>query len=46
MFLTGQPQYPVERTLLTTGAHAALMDSRHLGGVRIETPWLDVPYAV
>ena len=46
MFLTGQPQYPVERTLLTTGAHAALMDSRYLGGVRIETPWLAVPYAV
>ena len=46
MFLTGQPQYPVERTLLTTGAHAALMDSRHLGGIRIETPWLTVPYSV
>ena len=46
MFLTGRPQYPVERTLLTTGAHAALMDSRHLGGVRIETPRLDVSYAV
>ncbi len=45
MFLTGQPQYPVERTLLTTGAHAALMDSRHLGGARIETPWLAVEYA-
>ena len=46
MFLTGQPQYPVERTLLTTGAHAALMDSRHLGGIRIETPWLTVGYTV
>ena len=46
MFLTGQPQYSVERTLLTTGAHAALMDSRHLGGIRIETPWLTVPYSV
>ncbi len=45
MFLTGRPQYPVERTLLTTGAHAALMESRHLGGVRIETPWLDVGYS-
>ena len=44
MFLTGQPQYPVERSLLTTGTHAALMDSRYLGGVRIETPWLDVSY--
>ena len=46
MFLTGHPQYPVERTLLTTGAHAALMDSRHLGGIRIETPWLTVGYTV
>ena len=46
MFLTGLPQYPVERTLLTTGAHAALMDSRHLGGARIETPWLAVRYSV
>ncbi len=44
MFLAGRPQYPVERTLLTTGAHAALMDSRHLGGTRIETPWLAIPY--
>ena len=45
MFLTGRPQYPVERSLLTTGAHAALMDSRYLDGVRIETPWLDVSYS-
>ena len=44
MFLTGRAQYPVERSLLTTGAHAALMDSRHLGGVRIETPWLNFSY--
>ena len=44
MFLTGRAQYPVERSLLTTGAHAALMDSRYLGGVRIETPWLNFSY--
>ena len=44
MFVTGEPQQPIERSLLTTGAHAALMDSLYLGGTRIETPWLDVRY--
>jgi hypothetical protein len=40
MFLTGRPSYPIERTLLVTGALAFLMDSRHAGGVRLETPEL------
>ena len=44
MFLTGEPQYPVERTLLVSGALEALMESRHRGGVRIETPHLRVSY--
>jgi len=44
MFLTGEPQYPVERTLLVTGGLAALMDSRYRGHVRVETPHLDVTY--
>jgi len=44
MFLTGKPQYPVERTLLISGALEALLESRHRGHVRIETPHLDVSY--
>ena len=41
MFLSGEPQYPVERTLLVSGALDALMDSRHRGHIRLETPHLD-----
>lgn len=44
MFLTGRPQYPVERTLLVTGALEALMESRYRGHVWVETPHLDVAY--
>ncbi len=44
MFLTGQAQYPLERTLLTSGALEAALTSRHEGHVRLETPWLDVRY--
>jgi hypothetical protein len=40
MFLIGKPSYPVERTLLTTGLLAFLMDSRHQGGKRLQTPEL------
>ena len=43
-FLTGQAPYPVERTLLVTGALDALMDSKHRGNVRLETPHLDISY--
>lgn len=41
MFLTGKSSYPVERTLLTTGMLAALMDSRYQGGRRLLTPHLE-----
>ena len=44
MFLTGEPQYPVERTLLVTGGLDALMTSRFRGDVRLETPHLDISY--
>ena len=40
MFVTGEPQYPVERTLLVTGVLDALMHSRAEGYTRIETPHL------
>lgn len=44
MFLTGTPQYPIQRTLLTSGALEAALTSRYEGHVRLETPWLDVTY--
>jgi hypothetical protein len=44
MYTTGQRLYPVERTLLTTGALSFLMESAHTGHQRIETPMLKVAY--
>ncbi|MFC1694421.1 hypothetical protein ACFL1R_13060 [Candidatus Latescibacterota bacterium] len=50
MMLTGQTSYQVERTLLTTGALAALMKSSFQDGRLIEkgcivkTPYLTIPY--
>src|SRR5205085_10194812 len=40
MFLTDLPSYPVERTLLTTGMLAFLLDSRDDEGKRVPTPEL------
>ena len=44
MMLTGEPTWPVERTLLTSGMLEALLISLHDEGRRVETPWLDVRY--
>ncbi|MEZ5352105.1 MAG: hypothetical protein R2762_05665 [Bryobacteraceae bacterium] len=44
MFETGKPAYPVERTLLTSGAMDYLMESRFKGNIRIETPEMAVRY--
>ncbi len=45
MLESGQPTYPVERTLLTTGVLEATMESHHKRGTRVETPELDLRYA-
>jgi len=44
MFITRKTDYPVERTLLTTGATSFLMESAHQGQKRIETPLLNIRY--
>jgi hypothetical protein len=46
MFTTGKASYPVERTLLTTGMLAFLMDSKAAGDKRIETPQLQIKYRI
>lgn len=44
-FRQGRSPYPVERTLLTTGVVAAVMDSKARGGETIDTPHLAIRYA-
>jgi hypothetical protein len=41
---TGHAPYPVERTLLTTGLHDALLTSRFLKHKQLSTPFLAVQY--
>jgi hypothetical protein len=45
MYLTGKPTEPGERTYLTTGILWYAIESHHRGGVRLETPDLDIAYA-
>ena len=44
MMLTGQPAWPVERTLLTSGTLDALLQSHAQGGKSIATPHLGIRY--
>jgi hypothetical protein len=44
MYMTGKTDYPVERTLLTTGALSFLMESAYQGHKRLETPMLKIKY--
>jgi len=44
MFLTGKATEPGERTLLTTGALAYLMESHYQHGKKLDTPDLDIRY--
>jgi hypothetical protein len=44
MVISGREPFPVERTLLTTGVLARVMESRWRGGARLVTPELDVRY--
>jgi hypothetical protein len=44
MMLTGEPAWPVERTLLTSGTLDALLQSHSQGGKEIATPHLRVRY--
>jgi hypothetical protein len=44
MYLTGTPTEPAERTYLTTGILAYIMESHHQGGARLDTPDLDIRY--
>ena len=44
MIHSGKPSWPVERTLMTSGALDALLISKLQGGKRLETPYLKFAY--
>ena len=41
----GRAPYPVERTLMTSGMMHFLLESKHQGGVALDTPELAIRYA-
>jgi sugar lactone lactonase YvrE len=44
MFHTGKPTWPVERTLMTSGALDALLISKKRNGAIVKTPYLNIEY--
>jgi hypothetical protein len=44
MFVTGKAPYPVERTLIVSGALESCLQSRKQGGKKLDTPHLAVKY--
>jgi hypothetical protein len=44
LFLTQQPPYPIQRTLLTTGLLAAGVESLYQDQQRMDTPHLGIAY--
>lgn len=44
MFVTGKAPYPVERTLIVSGALESCLQSRHKGAAKLDTPHLAVKY--
>ena len=41
---TNKAQYPVERTLLVSGALDSLLKSKYMGNIKVPTPHLDIKY--
>lgn len=44
-FRDNRPPYPIERTLLVSGALESVIDSKVANGERVETPHLDIAYS-
>jgi hypothetical protein len=44
MYLTGKPATPAERTAVSTGILWYGIESKHRGGIRLDTPDMDIRY--